>query len=170
MKSVYAGVSKPGYRERGWVAQNKKAGLWKGGFDSEEEAASWLARALGLSRRSLLRSDEGPAARQRFVVSRFRGVVRRSRPQGDLWEARGAHGKYVGTYTSERAAAKAVARVLGVPVSKLQRKEPFTRRAACAVFRASYKTFRRYMPGDLQHLYQQESKCQAVFQKETCSE
>ena len=166
MKSLFVGVSKPAYRGRGWVAQSKPDGLWKGGFDSQEEAAAWLANALGVRRQSLLRQVS--AKPPELVVSRFRGVVHRRRSHGGLWEARGQGGTYISSHKSEQGAAKVVARVRGVPVSKLKRKQPFTRRAACALFRASYQVFQRYVPGDLQHLCKQEHTSQKVFQKETC--
>lgn len=173
--SLYVGVSKPRYRSRGWVAQKKSVGVWRGGFETQEEAAAWLAKALGVSRPALLRTSgfsSVTSAKKRkhhqMVVSQYRGVVHRRRLGcSDAWEARGAHNTYIGTFASEKDAAAAVARVLGVRVSKLKRKQPFTRRAACALFRASYKVFRRYQPGDLQHLYLQESACEAVFRKET---
>ena len=168
MPSLCVGVSLPGYRPRGWVAQSRQPRFWKGGFETEKEAASWLAGRLGVTRRSLLRAKAPPkVVGKAIVLSKFSGVVARHRPSGILWEARAPGGQVLGTYSSEQDAAKAVAGVRGVPVKRLLRPVPFTRRAATRVFKASYAAFSGYVPGDLQHLVQQEITGRSAFEKDT---
>ena len=54
----YRGITKPKYRGvcRGWLAQNKAAGLWKIGFKTQAAARDWLAAALGVQPSSLLKT------------------------------------------------------------------------------------------------------------------
>ena len=71
----------------------------------------------------------------------------------------------MGCYGSELEAAKALAGRLGVPVKRLKRKGVLTRNVARSVFKAAYRVFKKYVPGDLEKTSQCEIKCQAVFEK-----
>ena len=72
----------------------------------------------------------------------------------------------MGCYSSELEAAMALAGVLGVPVEKLKRKRVMTRNVVRRVFKAAYRVFKKYVPGDLEKSIQCESTCQAVFKKD----
>jgi len=165
-RSPYVGVTKPRCRALGWVAQNRRHRFWKCGFESPGKAAVWLARQLGVKRSSLKREGRGP--RKAFVMSSHLGVVPRFRGRLGkrvVWEAR-ADQKAVGSFTTEHAAVAAVARVLGVPASKLKRKDTFTVKHARTLFMATYRVFNAYVPGDLECLRRQERECTLAFQKD----
>ena len=169
MASRYRGVTQPRIRgQRFWLAQSWQPRLWKSGFSTEDEAAEWLAKALGVRKRSLLRVPASPRSqvRKELVLSHFHGVVPRHRPHGVLWEARRPGSIPLGGYSSELEAAKALAGVLGVPVEKLKRKGVLTRNVARRVFKAAYRVFKKYVPGDLEKTSQCEITCQAAFKKD----
>ena len=107
--------------------------------------------------------------RKHLQLPNFRGVVCRPRPHGLLWEARRAGGSSLGCYTSELQAAKALARVLGVPVSRLRRKSVLTRRLVRQLFIAAYQVFEKYTPGDYQQTCEQERTCRAALQQDRLS-
>ena len=173
MVLLYRGVTKPRSRASGgWLASKKEPRLWKNGFATQDEAAEWLAKALGVKKSSLLRVPVSRRPRRRvhkeLVLSKFRGVVLRHRPHGFLWEARRPGGASLGCYGSEIEAAKALARVLGVPVKSLKRKVALTRTVARRLFEAAYQVFQRYVPGDIEKTGEQERTCQSLFNKDRC--
>ena len=165
----YLGVTCPRIRGKrsGWVAQNRKARLWKSGFATAAEAAAWLAEGLGVAVEALHRhrSSMPMSPPTPLAVSHYHGVVARKRPAGVLYEARVSN-IFVQTFTSEVDAAKVVAKCLGVPVRKLKKKRVFTRRLARQVFCATYSTFKRYFPGDLQHLLWLAKRWASEWQQE----
>ena len=79
--------------------------------------------------------------RKELVLSQFRGVVPRHRPNDVLCEARRPGGISLGCYSSELEAAEALAGVLGAPVKKLKKKRVLTRNVARRVFKAAYRVF-----------------------------
>ena len=121
-----------------------------------------------MKKSSLLRvpASRRPRVRKELVLTNFRGVVLRHRPHGMLWEARRPGGVSLGCYSSELEAAKALARVLGVPVKSLRRKIVLTRRVARQLFRAAHEVFKKYIPGDYEKTCEQERTCAAVFKKD----
>jgi len=169
----FVGVTRPQYRNRGWVAQHRGSGVWKGGFQSAEQAARWLAKQLGTRPSSLatLARTKPRTKLPMLTPSRYRGVVVKRRSGGRiLWEAR-VKGKVLRSFVSEEAAAAAVARSRRVSVASLARPTGFTRLHARRVFKASYPVFKKYLPGDLQHSREQEVQCQRQFRQElwTCA-
>ena len=72
----------------------------------------------------------------------------------------------MGCHGSRLEAAKALAGVLGVPVNKLRKKRVLTRKVARQLFKAAYRVFKKYFPGDLQKTCQDEITFQAVFRKD----
>ena len=167
MAPRYVGVTHPKSRT-GWVAQHASPRLFKSGFATEEQAAKWLAKTLRVRQSSLLRVRRSRVRRQ-LVLSNFRGVVRRCRPQKKsvLWEARRPGGVLLGTYSSELHAAKALARVLGVPVSSLRRKAVLTRRIARQLFIAAYRVFKKYIPGDVEKTCEHERKYRTALKQDS---
>ena len=166
MAPRYVGVTHPKSRT-GWVAQHASPRLFKSGFATEEQAAKWLAKTLRVRQSSLLRFRRSRVRRQ-LVLSNFRGVVRRCRPQKSvLWEARRPGGVLLGTYSSELHAAKALARVLGVPVSSLRRKAVLTRRIARQLFIAAYRVFKKYIPGDVEKTCEHERKYRTALKQDS---
>ena len=162
----FVGVSKPLYRGRQdkWLVQNKPHGIWRYGFDTELEAAEWLAKQLKVK-------DVGELARDQpshlLVVSRYVGVVVHERSAGGkpFFEAR-VHGKCVSCHISADAAAQVVAKKLGVRVESLKKKYPLTRRQANKLFRDSYAVFKKYMPGDLDNLLRLEGPNARTYSQE----
>lgn len=170
MASRYRGVSKPEVRgQRVWLAQHKEhPRVWKKGFSTQDEAAQWLAKALGVKKSSLLRvpASQRSRVRKELVLSSFRGIVLRHRAHGLLWEARQPGGTSLGCYSSQLEAAKALARVLGVPVMKLRKKRHLTRSVARKVFKAACQVFKKYVPGDLEKTTQHETTYRRAFKKD----
>ena len=169
MVGTYLGVSC--YRGRSWVAQSRTGALYRGGFGTEAEAATWLAAQLGVKKSSLQRKQEfrrsGDASESKtLTLPRYSGVVPRFRSNGVvLCEAR-AHGELLQTFSNEHDAAVRVAGVLGCSVRKLLRRCVFRGKYARAVFKASYRAFKRYNPGDVQHTEHQERTCWEEFRKD----
>lgn len=165
--SKYQGVSC--HEGRDWVAQSRTAAAYKQGFTTETKAATWLAAKLGVSLSSLRRKPSAPRVgsteSKELVLPRFHGVVPRFRSSGVLWEAR-AKGKLLQTFLDEQDAAVKVAAVLGVPVKRLKRRIVFRALYARAVFKASYRVFKKYVAGDAQHLERQERECLRHFRQD----
>ena len=111
MASGYVGVTKPLYRGRHkWLAQSKPHGVWRYGFDTQEEAAEWLAKQLKLKDvGALARSSTGGPSPE-LAVSGYRGVVCHVRPTGKpFFEAR-ARGVLISSHATDVAAARVVAK------------------------------------------------------------
>ena len=167
----YVGISRPlGAKQRGWAAQHRKAKLWKSGFASSSEAASWLAAQLKVRKASLLRHGGGSTTTKSSRVpglpmSRYHGVVVRVRRCGFLYEAR-VPGQRPRTFVDEEKAAKLVARHRSVPLDKLRKREPFTRAMAKKVWRRTFRVFKRYQPADMLHLLKLETESQPWFKQE----
>lgn len=166
----YLGVTRPFIKGQqcGWLAQNRKARLWKKGFASAGEAAAWLAKGLGVPVASLRRQSKcSGVLRLRptpLAVSHYHGVVARQRGVNVLYEARLSN-VVIRSFSSEAAAAAFVAKRLGVPVKQLKRNKVFTRRLARQLFRAAYSAFKKYIPGDLQHLMKEVNLCSSAWQQ-----
>ena len=159
-----------------WLAQRCRGGqrLWRCGFSSEDVAAAWLAKQLGVSTASLRKSGESLV-----ITSSFKGVVpRRSSSRCAIrWIAQDGQ-KHLGIYASEETAAEALARARGVPVSELGRKR---RRGASgrgvvgqisvgrarAGFKAAHAEFKTYMAGDYQSMLKIESSHARDFKKDS---
>lgn len=97
-------------------------------------------------------------------MSSYRGVVVRKRKACCLFEARVLK-KPPKTFGNERDAAAHVARCLGVPVKKLKKPNPFTRRLALQVWSSVFRVFKRYRPGDLENLMSLEIEFQSLFEQ-----
>ena len=163
----YLGVTCPRIKgkARGWVAQSKVAGVWRSGFASQEQAAAWLASMLRVKKASLRRSTSKRCSPPiHCAMSSFKGVVphRHTKDGAHRWAAR-VHGRWLGTFGSQVEAANVVARELGVSRRKLLRKTPFSAKRARQVFRAAFRVFRRYVPGDLRISRLQEHQCRRAF-------
>ena len=162
------GVTQPSIRgkRRGWVAQHRTAGVWKGGFRTNLEAAEWLAAQLKVSVSSLLRGkpDRCSGVSEWLPTSSYRGVIVRKRKAGCLFETR-VPKQPPKTFRNEQDAAAHVARCLGVPVKTLKKCNPFTRRLALRVWSSAFGVFKRYRPGDLVHLLSTELKFRSLFEQ-----
>ena len=185
MSSLYRGVSKPAYKGcyRGWLAQCKPKKLWKIGFETPEAARDWLAVQLGVPPASLCKSprpqtrplgsepkrgsgSQGVLPARQAVTSQFFGVFGRpTRRRGMRWQAR-ANGKYCGTYSSEAAAARAVAGALKRKLRKLKKGTVRTRKRTRDTFIAAHKAFKDYCPGDVLVTWEQEGN--ALMLKDSC--
>lgn len=165
MTVSYVGVSKPNCRAIGWVAQNKRRGLWKSKFKNAEQAATWLAKQLGVRLSSLARTacKKTPA----LAESRVHGVVAKKRPRRRvLWETR-VEGQPRRSFASPEAALRVVARARRVNARSLAKKRP-TRLHSRRQFQKAYRVFKKYVPGDLMHTRQQEVECEQQFKRELC--
>ena len=165
MVSRYRGVSC--HAGRSWVAQSRQGAAYKSGFATETQAATWLAAKLGvalssLRRRRSTRTRVVGSESKTLVLPRYHGVVPKLRSSRVLWEAR-VKGKLLQTFGRERDAAIQVARALGVQVRQIERRTVFRAVYARAVFKASYQVFKKYIPGDAQHIEHQECKCLRQF-------
>ena len=163
-RSRYLGITRPLIRgqPRGWVAQPRRANVWKCGFQTQIAAARWLAKKLRVRLAALRRPELASGRRvhtEEFGISCFRGVV----PHGRRWEAR-AHGRRLGTFKSQAAAAQVAARALRTSVKSLRK--PMSAKRARPIFKAAYQVFKQYVPGDLQHTRLQEHQCQHIFKQE----
>ncbi len=166
MAAAFVGVSRPKYRRRGWIAQDKALGLWKSGFPRAEEAARWLAKQRKVPMQSLARVARKKTPTPALVVSLFHGVVGRRRAGGGvLWETR-VKGQPRRSFASQAEAAREVARARGVPVRSLAKKP--TRLHSRRQFQAAYRVFKKYVPGDLMHTRAQEVECKRQFKQELC--
>lgn len=151
------------------MAQSKVHKLWKKGFRSQEAAVAWLASKLKVLpctlrksgqrvRRSMPRksgSQGVSSSKGSSTASTFRGVIGRCRSGRELWEAR-AHGKVLGYYSTEDAAAAQVARSLGVKKKEIL-KEVNSRKRMRDLFIATHQVFGKYLPGDYEYTLKQES-------------
>ena len=167
--SRYRGVTRPPGWTRGWVAQARRAKLWKCGFASAKKAAEWLACNLGVPLEALIRRA---VCVQRGVptgcaTSAYRYVIPHRHTQDGCrrWGVR-VNGLWLGTFGGQEAAASAAAAHLGVRRKSLKRKEAFSAKRAREVFRAAYQVFSGYIPGDLQHTRLQEVRCRRAFQQD----
>ena len=157
--SRYRGVSRPKYkgRVRGWLAQDRKAHLWKIGFATQEGARDWLAGALGVSPSSLAKSGGSGRSGRTCVTSTYRGVFGRTTRRGVLrWYVR-ANGKHLaGSFSTEVAAARFRSQAT-CSRAKVTKHTTQTRKRARDMFIAAYAVFKSYMPGDLVATREQES-------------
>ena len=168
--SPYRFVSRRRGLKGGWVAQKPDQHLFREGFRTAFAAARWIVGELGLVVSELRRRSasgcQGAEAKRtlsfdrRESLSRFRGVT----PHRGKWLARSPGGEYCGTYASQDDAARAVARLLKVPLRSLLRGGP-SQRVLRHTFRAAYSVFREYCPGDWSNLEEQEVKSACMFRK-----
>ena len=164
----YVGITRPLHHGKpvGWIAQCKRPRLWRSGFKTQAAAAQWLAKMLRKRVGALRRKTKGPhGPHQELGVSYYRGVVPIRRGAGGqcLWLAR-ARRRHLGTFSSQAAAAAAVAKALGVTVKTLRKGMSANR--ARQVFRAAYRAFKGYRPGDLEHTRKQEVVYQRLFKQD----
>ena len=165
----YVGVTRPRIHGKpaGWLAQCKRAGLWRVGFKSQAAAAEWLAKKLRVEPEALRRRTKLRGPHEELGVSYYRGVVPHRRGvDGRCRWAAWARGRRWGTFSSQAAAAKKVARILRVSVRSLGKK--MSAKCARQVFRAAYQVFQRYCPGDLKYTRKQERLFGRWFKQE-CS-
>lgn len=169
------GISRVKYRGSWqWLAQHRNGGkrLWKSGFADELAAARWLATKLRVTVNSLQRASDYSVS-----TSRFTGVIpRQASPRRPTrWIAQ-AHGKYLGIFCTELAAAKAVAKALKTSAALLSKKRKSGRRGvsgqisaarARTVFMAAYPCFKTYVAGDYQSLLDMESNYAREFKQDT---
>ena len=160
MKSLsrYRGVSRPGDGALGWVAQ-RKGYCYAARFASEQHAAQWLVRRLGVPVSSLLRVQ---VARGKEAGDPYRGVVYHS----GCWEARVA-GAVRGYYGSPQKALKEVMRVTGKTKKQLIRKQGFSRPTLETRFRCKRRIFGSYEPGDVKSMYEHETKYARMYRQDT---
>ena len=142
--------------------------FWKSGFQDEDAAATWLAKQLGVTRTSLQRQSN-------FLVttSAFKGVVPRLvGERGAIRWIAYAGKTYIGSFETEKTAAKAMAKHYGTPISQVRRRAVSGRRGvisaprARAVFKASYRRFKRYRAGDYENMLVIESKAAKEFKQD----
>lgn len=166
--SRYVGVSRPLIKGKpaGWLAQFKRAGVWRAGFKSQVAAAQWLAKTLRVKPEALRKRRTKPrGTHEELGVSYYRGVVphRRGADGRCRWAA-WARGRRWGAFSSQAAAAKEVARILRVSTQSLAKK--MSAKRARQVFRAAYQVFKRYCPGDLKCTRKQEHLHRRLFKQE----
>ena len=158
-KGRYRGVSKPGDGSLGWVAQRRGV-CYAARFDGEEEAATWLAKRLGVSKSALRWADP---SRQAEPSRSFRGVVFHS----GCWEARLPGGNVLGYCGSQQQA-------LDLLLSRTRKKEKqfkkkdFSTRTLRARFRGKHRFFGSYEAGDVKTMYEHESKYAALIYAQEC--
>ena len=155
----YRGVSRPGHGALGWVAQ-RRGRFYKARFKTEVSAAQWLARSLGVSV-SALRRKRRREDGQGQCMSRYRGVVHHS----GCWEARGSCGRVLGYFGSEKVALAKVMEVRQKTEKEL-RKDDFSKRALRSHFKSKHHIFHKYVPGDVQSMYEHEERCARTIFKE----
>ena len=165
MVSKYRGVTRPCYRGSAgkWLAQSKNPRLWKYGFRSKIDAATWLSKRLGV-KVSDLAQRSGPSPQ--IAMSCYQGVyphARKDKPP--KWEAR-VDGRLVSTHTTALAAARVVAKRLKTTVAKLKKEDPLTPKMARRLFMASYLVFHKYLPGDLANLFYHEGADKQILVQE----
>ena len=172
--SKYWGVLRVKYRGRWqWLAQknNGSIRLWKTGFENEDQAAQWLAKKLGVTLTSLRKSSSSLIA-----TSSYKGVVpvQRSSRSCLRWVAQHA-GKYIGTFDTEQAAVKAVARRSTQSPRSLRRRQHhgsgsrgvrISAPRARALFKAAYPAFKTYVAGDYASMMDIEITAGRAFHKE----
>lgn len=166
------GVSRVFYRGSWqWLAQNARKPtqrIWKVGFETEDAAAKWLAKRLGVTMTSLERRDNFHLIKSKFQGVRpmqvGRAAIRWIGYKGDA---------YVGTFKTEKAAAAAVAKHTGTPAPKLRRKVGASGRRAgmstCrarVLFKASFQHFKTYTAGDYKNMLEMESKAAGEFKQD----
>ena len=157
----YQGVSKPGDGALGWVAQRKGC-CYAARFRSEQQAAQWLARRLGVSVSSLRRKTRPVAAdRDREAQVSYRGVVYHS----GCWEARVA-GVVLGYYGTQREAIKKVMKETRQTEKQLLRKKGFSRSTLQARFRCKHRIFGSYEPSDIRSMYEHESEHARIYRQD----
>ena len=167
----FKGVTNPLYRGRQdkWLAQSKPHGIWRHGFDTELEAAGWLAQQLKIKDvGALARASQPAGPSAHLVVSPYMGVVvheRVSTGGKPFFEAR-VDGKRVSCHDSAHAAAQVVAKKRRVRIESLKKKYPLTRRQAMKLFTDSHRVFSKYMPGDLDNLLRLEGLNARMYAQE----
>ena len=166
MASGYVGVTKPLYKGRHkWLAQSGPHGVWRYGFDTQEEAAEWLAKQLKLKDvGALARPSEGPSPE--LAVCGYHGVVRHVRPTGKPYFEARARGVVISRHATDVAAARVVAKKRRVSVESLKKKQPLTKKLATSLFKSSYVVFRSYVPGDLDNLLRLEKANAKIYRQE----
>ena len=173
--SKYWGVSRVKYRGSWqWLAQknNGSVRLWKTGFKDEDQATQWLAKKCRVTPASLRKSSSSP-----ITTSSYKGVclVQRS-PRSCLWWVAQHAGKYIGTFDTEQAAAKAVARRSMQSPKSLRRGKRhhvsgsrgvrISAPRARALFKAAYRAFKTYVAGDYTNMMDIESTAGSVFKED----
>ena len=167
MASGYVGVTNPLYKGRHkWLAQSGPHGVWRYGFDTQEEAAEWLAKQLKLKDvGALARPSAGPSPE--LAVCGYHGVVRHVRPTGKpYFEALARRGVVISRHATDVAAARVVAKKRCVRVESLKKKQPLTKNLATTLFKSSYVVFRSYVPGDLDNLLRLEKANAKIYSQE----
>ena len=167
--SHYVGVTRPliNGKPAGWLAQCKRLRIWRVGFKSQAAAAEWLAKKLRVKPEALRRRTRPRGPHQESGVSYYRGVVPHRRGvDGRCRWAAWARGRRRGTFSSQAAAAKEVARILRVSVRSLGKK--MSGKRARQIFRAAHQVFKHYCPGDVKYTRKQEHLFQRQFKQE-CS-
>ena len=167
----YRGVSRffVKNRRKGWLAQSRVVGVYRARFRTARAAATWLADQLQINVDSLAM----PAARRgrkdvpshHAPMSRFNGVCyheNRGRPR---WEVRELNVP-IFTSRSERAAAAFLGRRRKVEVQKLKKAQPLSKRLAKEIFKANYRAFRAYVPGDYTSMVKHETKTSRAMYKQ----
>ena len=171
MVARYKGVTKPYYRGRQdkWLAQSKPHGIWRYGFDTQEEGAEWLAKQLKLKDVGALAriSTRGPSPE--LYISGYWGVICHLRPRGKAFFEARVGGTTVSSHATDIAAAKVVAKKRRVSVESLKKKQPLTQKMATTLFKASYAVFRSYVPGDLDNLLHLEKANAKMYSQEFVS-
>ena len=161
----YRYVSHPRIRgvSCGWVAQ-KRSVCYRARFDTQLQAAKWIANLLGVSVASLRIKPvvgvkkKAPAATLKF--SKHAGVTY----DRGRWIARGAGTELLGRYGTEFEAACAVAAATGVGVKALKKKG-LPKYLAKNLFKAAYRVFRKYVPGDYDNMVAHEKLSVKMFQQ-----
>ena len=154
----YRGVSRPGNGALGWVAQRKGC-CYAARFTSEVRAAQWLARRLGVSVSSLRRMKL-PGAEREGKLS-YRRVVFHS----GCWEARAAGGAVLGYFGTQKEALARVMKETRQTEKQLRRKD-FSMATLRARFKGRHRIFRQYVPGDVQAMYDHESKSACMYKED----
>ena len=162
--SPYKFVSHPMIRgkDHGWVAQKRGVG-YQARFATAQAAAEWIAGKMGVtvdSLRHVARSKASVKVDPSLPFSMYRGVVQvRGR-----WVARSGV-RELGRFGTELEAAQCVARVKNVKVKSLRRR--LRPGLAKRLFRAAYKVFSKYCPGDLVNMLTHESVSRSMYMQET---
>ena len=161
-RNRYRGVSRPGDGALGWVAQ-RKGHCYAARFESEKAAARWLARRLGVSVSSLRWEWRGrdSGGSNSCHISSHHGVVYHR----GCWEARGPGSVVLGYFGTEQAAVARVMKDRKVKKKSLVKRD-FSRRVLRSHFKVKHRIFGDYIPGDVQCMYEQESKNAHIYKQD----
>ena len=155
----YRYVSHPRIRgvSCGWVAQKRGVG-YRARFDTQLQAAKWIADLLEVSVASLRIKPVGVKAPTTLKFSKHRGVIY----DRGRWIARGDEAKLLGRFGTELEAALAVAAATGRGVRALK-KSGIPNYLAKRLFIAAYRVFRKYVPGDYNSMVAHEKLSVKMF-------